>query len=221
MHHNENVLQRDVLPRKGILVHPTADVSPEATVGDGTAIWQQVQVSRGAVIGVDCILGKGVFIDIAVNIGDRVKIQNYVSVYRGVTLEDGVFVGPHVTFTNDYYPRAVNPDGSRKTAADWKVIDTLVCNAAAIGANSTILCGVRIGRWAMIGAGSVLVTDAPDYALMVGNPARLIGFIGPSGKRLIEVQSEDEWVTAKDPASGEIARIPLTLWETVPHDRHF
>jgi acetyltransferase-like isoleucine patch superfamily enzyme len=204
-----------------VKIHATADVSSAAQIGDGTAIWQQVQVREGAVIGQNCIFGKGVFVDVGVHIGNNVKVQNYVSVFQGVTIEDGVFVGPHTTFTNDLLPRAVNPDGSLKSAHDWTVIETLVCESAAIGANSTILCGVRIGRWAMIGAGSVVTSDVPDYALIVGNPGRLVGFVGPSGERLREVAIHEAWVTTEDPATSEKIEIPKVLWEYTNDDRHF
>ncbi len=100
-----------------------------------------------------------------------------------MTLEDGVFVGPHVCFTNDRHPRAVNPDGSIKAADDWDVTPTLVRVGASIGANATIVCGVTIGRWAMVGAGSVVTHDVPDYALVVGNPARIVGWVNELGER--------------------------------------
>jgi acetyltransferase-like isoleucine patch superfamily enzyme len=131
-------------------------------------------------------LGKGVYVDAGVTIGDHVKIQNYVSIYCGVTIEDGVFCGPHCVFTNDKQPRAVMPDGSLKSADDWVVTPILVRRGAAIGANATILCGVTIGQWAMVGAGSVVTHDVPDYGLVSGNPARLQGFVCPCGHRLGE-----------------------------------
>lgn len=164
--------------------HPSADVSAEATVGAGTKIWQQCQVRPGAVLGRECILGKGVFIDVGVQVGDRVKIQNGVSVYEGVTLEDGVFCGPHCVFTNDRLPRAINPNGSLKSPADWVVSPTRVCYGAAIGANAVVVCGTRVGRWAMVGSGAVVTHDVPDYGLVFGNPARLRGFVCPCGHRL-------------------------------------
>ena len=167
-----------------IRIHPTAEVSPKATIGDGTSIWHHCQVREGAHLGVNCILGKGVYVDAGVFIGDNVKIQNYVSVYHGVTLEDGVFVGPHVCFTNDLRPRAINPDGSLKAADDWVLSKTLVRRGAALGANSTIRCGITIGAWAMIGAGSVVTNDILDYGLAWGNPAHLKGFVCPCGARL-------------------------------------
>ncbi len=173
-----------------VRIHPTAEVSEGARVGEGTSIWHHAQVREGATIGQHCIIGKGVYVDTGVCVGDNVKIQNYVSLYDGVTVEDGVFVGPYVCFTNDLYPRAVNPDGSLKTADDWTLSQTSVRRGAALGANSTIVCGVTIGRWAMVGAGSVVTRDVPDFGLVWGNPARLQGFVCPCGERLTEVAHE-------------------------------
>ena len=166
-------------------IHPTADVSARATIGHGTRIWQHCQVREGAVVGEECILGKDVYVDAGVRIGNRVKVQNGVSIYRGVTLEDGVFCGPHCTFTNDRRPRAINPDGSAKTARDWVVAPTLVRTGASIGAHATIVCGVTIGRWAMVGAGAVVTRDVPDHGLVYGNPARLHGFVCACGEKLV------------------------------------
>jgi len=165
-------------------VHTTADVSPRATIGPGTKIWQHCQVREGAMIGAHCILSKGVYIDSDVQIGQNVKIQNGISVYHGVTLEDGVFCGPHCIFTNDRQPRAINPDGTLKSADDWIVSQTRVKTGASIGAHATIVCGVTIGRWAMIGAGAVVTHDVPDYGLAYGNPARLHGFVCACGAKL-------------------------------------
>ena len=161
--------------------HSTADVSPDASVGVGTRIWNNAQVREGASIGVECIIGKNVYVDVGVVIGDRVKVQNNVSLYRGVTVEDGAFIGPHVCFTNDRIPRAINVDGSTKTDADWEVEPILVRRGASIGANATILPGVTIGRWAMVGSGSVVTRDVGDYELVVGNPARRLGSACPCG----------------------------------------
>jgi UDP-2-acetamido-3-amino-2,3-dideoxy-glucuronate N-acetyltransferase len=169
---------------RNFFAHPSADVSPQAEVGEGTKIWQQCQIREGSVIGRHCILGKGVYVDSGVRIGNNVKIQNGVSLYRGVTLEDGVFCGPHCVFTNDLRPRAINPDGTLKTVEDWQVSETLVRYGAAIGAHATIVCGITIGRWAMVGAGSVVTHDVPDYGLVYGNPARLRGFVCPCGEKL-------------------------------------
>lgn len=177
-----------------IRIHPTAEVSAEAKIGEGTSIWHQSQVRPGAKIGQNCILGKGVFIDVDVVVGDNVKIQNYVSVYHGVTLEEGVFIGPHVCFTNDLRPRAINPDGSLKSASDWVLSETRIRRGAALGANSTIRCGVTIGQWAMVGSGSVVTRDLPDYALAFGNPARIRGFVCPCGEQLEETSRTDAGV---------------------------
>ncbi len=165
-------------------VHSSAVVSPAAQVGKRTKIWQDCQVREGASIGDEVILGKGVYVDAGVKIGNRVKIQNYVSVYHGVTIEDGVFVGPHVCFTNDLRPRAINPDGTLQEAIDWTVIPTLVRRGASLGANSTIVAGITIGAFAMVGAGAVVTRDVPHHGLVVGNPARLIGYVCECGERL-------------------------------------
>ena len=165
-------------------IHPSAEVADGAALGVGTRVWHHAQIREGARIGVGCIIGKGVYVDFDVSIGDHVKIQNYVSVFHGVTLEDGVFVGPHVCFTNDLRPRAINPDGSPKAADDWALAATRIGFGAALGANSTILCGVSVGRWAMVGSGSVVTKDVADHALMVGNPARRIGWVCACGARL-------------------------------------
>jgi UDP-2-acetamido-3-amino-2,3-dideoxy-glucuronate N-acetyltransferase len=165
-------------------VHPSSDVSPQAVIGNGTKIWQHCQVREDAIIGENCILSKGVYIDFSVKIGNNVKIQNGISVYHGVTLEDGVFCGPHCVFTNDRMPRSINPDSSLKQADDWVLSETLVCKGASIGAHATIVCGVTIGRWAMVGAGAVVTRDVPHYGLVYGNPARLRGFVCPCGEKL-------------------------------------
>lgn len=155
-----------------IKIHPTAEVSPKAKIGQGTLIWHQAQVREGVVIGKNCILGKGVYIDFDVKIGNNVKIQNYVSVYHGATIEDGVFLGPYVCITNDKYPRAINPNGSLKKESDWEVGKTLIKQGASLGAGSIILPGITIGKWAMVGAGSVVTKDIPDFGLVYGSPAK-------------------------------------------------
>jgi acetyltransferase-like isoleucine patch superfamily enzyme len=165
-------------------VHPTAEIEAGASIGEGSKIWHLVHVRKGAQIGPECVLARGVFVDVGVRVGARTKIQNYVSVFHGVTIEEGVFVGPHVCFTNDRLPRAVKPDLSQKSADDWVLVETRVREGASIGANATIVCGVTIGSWAMVGAGSVVSRDVPDHALVVGNPARLVGYVTRSGVRV-------------------------------------
>jgi acetyltransferase-like isoleucine patch superfamily enzyme len=165
-------------------IHPTADVADSAQIGPGTSIWNQSQVRERARIGAECIIGKNVYVDFEVVIGDRVKVQNNVSLYHGVTVEDGVFIGPHVCFTNDRLPRAVNVDGSLKTDDDWEVGPILVRRGAALGANATILPGVTVGRWALVGSGAVVTRDVADYELVAGNPARRLGSACPCGQPL-------------------------------------
>jgi acetyltransferase-like isoleucine patch superfamily enzyme len=167
-----------------VRVHPTADVSAEASIGAGTSIWNQAQVRERARIGVGCVIGKNVYVDVDVVIGDRVKVQNNASLYHGVTVEDGVFIGPHVCLTNDRLPRAINRDGSAKTDADWEVGPIRIRTGAALGAGSVVVPGVTVGRWALVGAGSVVTADVADYALVVGNPARRIGSACPCGEPL-------------------------------------
>jgi UDP-2-acetamido-3-amino-2,3-dideoxy-glucuronate N-acetyltransferase len=200
---------------RNIRIHSTADVSASAKIGPGTAIWHHAQIREGASLGSNCVISKGVYVDAGVRIGDNVKIQNYVSVYHGVTIEDGVFCGPHCVFTNDKNPRAVNPDGTLKSADDWVLSTTLVKSGASIGANATIVCGVTIGRWAMIGSGSVVSRDVPDYGLAWGNPARLHGFVCPCGIRLEKSRIEGEHVLAQCPKCGRQIQIVTSLWEAI------
>ena len=156
----------------GVRVHESSVVSDKAVIGDDTQIWLFCQVRENVRIGKGCVFGKGVYVDSHVVIGDNVKVQNNASIYVGVTIEDGVFVGPHVCFTNDKVPRAVNADMTLKGADDWKVTPTLIKAGAALGANATIVCGVTVGKWAMVASGSVVTKDVPDHALVMGNPAR-------------------------------------------------
>ncbi len=196
-----------------VRIHPSADVSEETHIGDGTSIWQQVQVRPGASLGKNCNIGKGVYIDADVSIGDNVKIQNYVSVYHGVTIEDGVFIGPHVCFTNDLRPRSINSDGSLKSADDWVVSQTRVKYGAALGANSTIRCGITINEWAMVGSGSVVTRDVPAYGLVFGNPARLRGFVCPCGTQLALDSQRGDVVVGRCPECGQKIEISKDLWE--------
>lgn len=174
--------------RANVRIHPTAEVAPDAVIGPGSSIWNQAQVRDGARIGAGCVIGKNAYVDAGVVLGDNVKVQNNVSIYRGVTVDDGVFIGPHVCFTNDLIPRAVNADGSPKTDADWEVSPSRVRTGAALGANSTILPGVTIGRWAMVGSGSVVTRDVADHELVVGNPARRVGSACPCGQPLRDTE---------------------------------
>lgn len=161
-------------------VHKSSFVEDNVTIGDGTKIWLFCHIQSGAVIGENCSIGQNVNISNNVKIGSGVKIQNNVSVYEGVELEDYVFCGPSCVFTNDRIPRAKYP----KNSSDYK--KTIVKVGASIGANATIVCGHTIGKWAMIGAGAVVASDVPDYALMLGVPAKLSGWACECGNILNE-----------------------------------
>jgi UDP-2-acetamido-3-amino-2,3-dideoxy-glucuronate N-acetyltransferase len=167
-----------------VRIHPTADVSPEAVIGSGTSIWNQSQIRERARIGSECVIGKNVYVDFDVVVGNRVKIQNNASLFHGVTVEDGVFIGPHVCLTNDRLPRAVTPEGDLKTDDDWEVGPIRIRTGASLGAAAVVVPGVTVGRWALVGAGSVVTRDVADYALVVGNPARAIGHACPCGEPL-------------------------------------
>ncbi|KAB8144413.1 N-acetyltransferase [Chloroflexia bacterium SDU3-3] len=176
-------------------IHPTAEVSPTAIIGAGTRIWAGAQIRERAQLGANCIVGRNVYIENDVIIGSNVKIQNNASLYHGLTVEDGVFIGPHVIFTNDRVPRAIRPDGLLKSADDWVVGHTRVCYGAALGAGSIVIAGLAIGRWAMVGAGSVVTRNVPDYALVIGNPGRVVGYISAGGVRCAtqaEAQTQSE-----------------------------
>ena len=195
----------------GSFIYPTAMIEPGASAGECTALWHHSQVRRGAVIGTGCTLGKNVFVDADVVIGDRVKIQNNVSVYQGVELADEVFVGPSAVFTNDLRPRAVSPG--------WQLILTRVARGATVGANATIVCGIEIGEHAMVGAGAVVTAPVRPHQVVTGNPARHHGWACACGVALSRAGDEpaelrcaacrglpaDEGPAGSDPAR----RIPL------------
>ena len=159
-----------------VFIHPLAVVDEGAQIGGGTKVWHFAHIRGSAKIGSGCIIGKDVYVDANVIVGNNVKIQNGVSVYQGVTLEDDVFCGPHMTFTNDIYPRAFGDS--------WEITDTLVKRGASIGANATIMCGITLGIYCMVGSGAVVTKDVPAHALVVGNPARITGFVCKCGQPL-------------------------------------
>lgn len=192
--------------------HPTAIVESD-NIGDGTRIWHFAHVRDKAKIGKNCIIGKSVYIDTEVEIGNSVKIQNFVSVYKGVKIEDEVLIGPSVTFTNDLYPRAFS-------WSDDKIISTMVKKGASIGANSTIVCGVAIGEYAMIGAGSVVTKDVPPFGLVYGNPGELKGFVCYCGRKLSRVIKEgDEKIVYKCECGKEVET--TRLHKTFLHAKTF
>lgn len=198
-----------------IKIHHTAQVDETARLGNNTSVWNWVQVRENASIGENCILSKGVYIDFGVKIGNNVKIQNNVSVYHGCTIEDGVFIGPHVCFTNDKLPRAINPDLSLKSADDWQISPITVKKGASLGANSTILPGVTIGEWALVGSGSVVTKNVPNHGLVLGNPARLKGFVCRCGMKLEIKDKGSEIITLYCKACDEELEIPKDEYEKI------
>lgn len=165
----------------GARIDPTASVHDRARVGRDTAVWHLAQVREDARIGEQCVIGRGVYVGAGVEIGHRVKIQNYALVYEPARVEDGVFIGPAAVFTNDRHPRAISPDGAAKSAADWTPVGVTVRHGASIGARAVCVAPVTVGRWAMVAAGAVVIRDVPDYALVVGSPARRVGWVGRAG----------------------------------------
>jgi len=171
--------------REDVRIAPTAEVDDGAQIGAGSAIWGLTNVRAGAVLGSDCIVGRGVYIEDDVIIGDRVKVQTNALLFKPSRIGNDVFIGPAVVLTNDRYPRSSTPDGELKRDADWTAEGVVIDDGASIGARSVVLPGVRIGRYAMVAAGSVVTRDVRDYAIVVGSPARRVGWAGRAGKPLV------------------------------------
>jgi len=164
---------------------PEAEIAADEVVPESSVVWGLAQIRERAELGEECVIGRGAYVGSGVRVGARTKIQNYAQVYEPAMLEEGVFIGPMVVLTNDAYPRAVRPDGARAGTGDWTAVGVVVRRGASVGARSVCVAPVTIGRWALVGAGSVVVDDVPDFALVVGNPARRIGWVGPAGRRLV------------------------------------
>ncbi|HET7385988.1 MAG TPA: acyltransferase [Nocardioidaceae bacterium] len=160
---------------------PTAQVDPSARIGDGSTVWELAQVREGATLGAECVVGRGAYVGSGVVIGNRCKLQNYALVYEPASLGDGVFIGPAAVLTNDEYPRSIDPDGTLKRGGDWEPVGVVVEQGASIGALAVCVAPVRIGAWAMVAAGAVVTRDVPAHGLVVGVPARRVGWVGRAG----------------------------------------
>lgn len=177
----------------------SADVSPQAQIGDGSSVWHLAQVRENAVLGRGCVIGRGAYIGTGVVLGDHCKVQNYALVYEPARLARGVFIGPAVVLTNDTFPRAINPDGSLKSASDWEAVGVTIGEGASVGARAVCVAPVTIGAWATVAAGAVVTRDVPDHALVAGVPAKRIGWVGHSGRPL-----------TSSPMDGQIWTCPQT-----------
>lgn len=172
-------------PPDGVAMAASADVDPSARIGAGTKVWHLAQIREDTVVGRTCVIGRGAYVGPGVRLGDNVKLQNFALVYEPARLGDGVFVGPAAVLTNDVHPRAVTPEGRLKSAEDWTAVGVVVGEGASIGARAVCVAPVRIGRWALVAAGAVVTSDVPDFALVVGVPARQIGWVGRAGVPLV------------------------------------
>jgi acetyltransferase-like isoleucine patch superfamily enzyme len=198
----------DPVARVGVRIAPSADVDDRAEIGAGSSVWHLAQVRESAVLGANCIVGRGAYIGTGVVMGDNCKVQNYALVYEPASLAAGVFIGPAVVLTNDHYPRAVNPDGSLKSGHDWEPVGVTILEGASVGARATCVAPVTVGRWSLVAAGSVVVRDVPDFALVAGVPARRIRWVGRAGVPL-------------EPAGDDLFRCPQTgaLYREVAPDQ--
>lgn len=180
-------------------VHDGAEVGADVVLGDGTVVWPLAQVRENARLGAGCIIGRGAYVGTGVTMGDNCKLQNYALVYEPAVLEDGVFIGPAAVLTNDFYPRAITPDGALKRGDDWHAVGVTVRHGAAIGARAVCVAPVTIGRWALVAAGSVVTRDVADFSLVAGSPARHVRWVGKAGVPL-EPVGDHTW---RCPSTGQ------------------
>ena len=177
------------------LIHESAEIHPTVEIGINSRVWHFAQIRENASIGSDCVLSRGVYIGPGVLIGNSVKLQNYSLIYQPTVIEDYVFVGPGAIITNDLLPRSTDDVGNLKDADDWNSKGVRLKKGASIGANAVVLDGITVGEWAMVGASALVSQSVPDYGLVVGNPARLVGWVGRHGFKLLKEQKY--WVCPK------------------------
>jgi acetyltransferase-like isoleucine patch superfamily enzyme len=189
-------------------IHPSADIEADVAIGAGTSIWHRAQIRTAARIGRECVIGRDVYIDEHVSIGDRVKIQNRALIYHGVTVEDGVFIGPGAILTNDRFPRAITSTGDLAQAEDWTVSPIVLRHGCSIGAGAVVIAGVTVGQWATVGAGAVVTHDVAGHALVVGNPARRLGWMCACGVRLVGAEGHPAPAEPNHYASDPVLHCP-------------
>ena len=192
-------------------IHPTAVVERTATIGADTKVWHFVHIRENAEIGRKCVLGHSVYIGKGVKIGNHVKLENRANIYQGVKIEDNAFIGPHVTFTNDPYPRS--------SSTNWTITPTLVKKGASIGAGTIVICGVTIGAHAMIGAGSTVTRDIPPHAMAYGNPAKIKGFVCKCGRPLKKGEERQRDILMKCSFCNQKYEIPTEDYEKIEDER--
>jgi UDP-2-acetamido-3-amino-2,3-dideoxy-glucuronate N-acetyltransferase len=168
-------------------VHATVDLGTNVTLGENTKVWHYAQVRENAILGEGCVIGRGAYVGTGVSLGKNCKVQNYALVYEPAVLGNGVFIGPAAVLTNDQFPRSVSPNMDLKGGEDWEAVGVTIEDGASIGARAVCVAPVNIGKWATIAAGAVVTKDVPDFALMMGVPARRVGWVGRQGHPLADI----------------------------------
>lgn len=198
-------------------IHPSADIASSAQVPDSAHVWHLAQLRENVVLGEFVVVGRGAYIGPGVRVGANTKIQNHALVYEPAELGEGVFIGPGVILTNDRHPRAVDPSGVQKSAADWDMVGVRVEDGASIGAGAICVAPVSIGNWAIVAAGSIVTRDVPPFALVAGTPARQIGWVGRAGQRLVPcVPDETKLMCPKTGEAYRLSSLGLQMVEELP-----